>query len=119
MNYPNNSRRKRLKCRQDKAPSHKHHSRRKFQTADGKRSYCRLPMKHYHIRLQAQMEICFKNHFPSRNYKVPSSQYWRAIPLDGNSVNKNLRNPRWKIRFGPYCLWDQPCFLDGNPSPYY
>lgn len=98
----------------------------KFQTADGKNSIFHLDSQLCKSRLQVQtenfnfqMEKLSKNHFPSRNDKVLSSQYQRAIPLDGNSVNKNLRNPRWKIRFGPYCLWDQPCFLDGNPSPYY
>jgi hypothetical protein len=107
MNYPNNS-------------------RRKFQTADGKTSHFRLVIQLYKSRLQTQTEKFIfqtenlsKNHFPSGNCNTPSNQYQRAIPPDGNSVNKNLENSRRKIRFSPYYLWDQRHFPDGNTSPYY
>ncbi len=80
-------------------------SRWKIQTADGKSSCFHLASKPYFTTLHRQTEISSKNHFPSGNCQPLSNQCLRGITPDGNSVNKSLKNSRWKIRFGPYCLW--------------
>ena len=122
MKQLNNSRRQYPKHSQNKAPSHKHYSRQKLQTADGNTTSAVHVLGPYYIRFYRQTAMSQKNHqifLPSGNCKIASSHAQPVSIQTAMVCSKIYQKFQTANAFRLYLIYLQVTFPDGNPSPYY